>query len=239
MDHEIRKHIILKLIHTPRATYNQLWDKKGESSNFAYHLKQLEDEGVIGKFDEGYGLTAEGRKLSAFIEGDTGGKAELPTPIVIILVRDGDRMLYQQRLKEPFYGVWGPISGKVNFGWNPKDCAIRDLKEESGLETEDIEFRAIQFIKTYENDKLLHHHLLYVFETSQFNGTLIERTHKAQNKFMTLEEAQHVKRFPKDFMFTDMPITDEFFIVESERHMENGEFTGGKIISVQKFKQSP
>jgi ADP-ribose pyrophosphatase YjhB (NUDIX family) len=235
MDHEIRKAILLKLIHAPRAAYGQLWDRNVESAKFAYHLKQLEEEGLVQKYDDGYGLTPEGRKHSAFIEGDTGVRAELPTPIVVILARKGDTLLYQKRLKEPFYGVWGPISGKVNFGWNPKECAIRDLKEESGLDAHQMEFRAIQFIKTYEGERLLHHHLLYVFETSEFSGELIARTHKAMNEFITLAEAKSRQRFPLDFMFTDMPATENFFIVESERFMENGKFVDGKILSVQEL----
>jgi ADP-ribose pyrophosphatase YjhB (NUDIX family) len=236
MDHEIRQKIILKLIHTPRATYNQLWDKKMESGNFAYHLKKLEEEGFITKFGDEYGLTAEGRKFSAFIEGDTGGKAELPTPIVIILVRDGDKWLYQERRKEPFYGYWGPISGKVNFGWNPCDCAVRDLKEEAGLDAQEMIPRSIQSIKTYENGKVLHHHLLHVFEAKKWSGELITQTHKAVNKFLTVTELQVLKRFPSDFIFAEQPETEEFFMIESERYMENGTFVGSKILNLQKFK---
>jgi len=234
MDHEIRKTILLKLIHAPRVTYNALRENV-ESSKFAYHLKQLEDEGVIAKYDDGYGLTAQGRKLSAFIEGDTGGKAEFPTPIVVILVRQGDKLLYQERKKEPFFGYYGPPSGKVNFGWNPKDCAIRDLKEETNLDAKHMQFRAVQYIKTIEDNKILHHHLLYVFETSEFTGELTTHTHKGHNLFLTLAEAKQCKRFPLDFMFTDTPPSTNFFVVESERYMKNGQFTDSKILSVQEF----
>ena len=234
MTHEIRKNIILKLIHAPRLGYNSLRDTL-ESSHFAYHLKLLEDEGLIAKFEDGYGLTAEGRKLCAFIEGETGGKAELPTPIVVILVRKGDTLLYQERRKEPFYGYWGPVSGKVNFGWNPKDCAIRDLKEETNLEASDMTFRAVQYIKTIEDGKILHHHLLYVFETATFTGELKEQTHKGYNKFLTLDEARKQKRFPLDFMFTDIPSSDTFYVVESERYMKQGQFVNAKIITIQEF----
>lgn len=236
MEHQVRKAIIQKLIHNPRISYNQMWEKEGDSSKFAYHLKQLEEEGIVAKFDDGYGLTSEGRKLSAFIEGDTGGKAELPTPIVVILAWKDNQLLYQQRLKEPFYGYWGPVSGKVNFGWNPRDCAIRDLKEETNLDAVDMQFRAIQSIKTYEGEKLLHHHLLYVFETSKFNGELKVQTHKGLNKFMSLAEARQQKRFPLDFIFTDVPPGRNFFIIESERFMKNGQFVDSRILRMQQYE---
>lgn len=223
LDHETQRKIILKLIHKPQMTFNELWSKEGESNNFAYHLNKLEEQGLVQKNDTAYALTSEGKKLSAFIEGDTGGKAEMPTPTVIILVRDGNRILCQQRLKEPFYGVWGLPSGKINFGWNPQECAIRDLKEEAGLDTEDAHLREIESTKTYDDGKLLHHHLMWTFEVKRFSGTLKERTHKALNKFMTLEELRSVKKFPGDWSSRYFDAEDTLIFLEKERYMENGE----------------
>ena len=36
----------------------------------------------------------------------------------------------------PFGGYWSPFSGMIEEGEDPKDCAIRELKEESGLDIE-------------------------------------------------------------------------------------------------------
>src|SRR5262245_38161487 len=128
MEHDLQKSIILKLIHNPSLSFNELWNKQGESNKFAYHVNKLEADNLIAKNQEGrYSLTAEGRKLSAFIEGDTGGKAEFPTLTIFQIVWNGERMLCQKRLKEPFYGTWGMVSGKQNFGFNIEECAKRDL----------------------------------------------------------------------------------------------------------------
>jgi ADP-ribose pyrophosphatase YjhB (NUDIX family) len=238
MDHDIRKHIILKLIHNPRLNYNALWDKKGDSNLFAYHLKKMEDEGLVTKYDDGYGLTPEGKKLSAFIEGDTGAKAELPTPVVIVFVRDGNKLLFQERLKEPYYGYWGVVSGKINFGWNPIECAKRDLLEETGLTAHDGTLRYIEFLKTYDNDKLLHHHLTYMVEVTQFSGTLKEQTHKARHAWLTLEEYKKKTRFPGDWALDAVEGNNNFFVFEADRFMDNGKFVSAKIKQQEELKRN-
>jgi ADP-ribose pyrophosphatase YjhB (NUDIX family) len=231
MEHEIQRRIILKLIHTPRSSYNQLWNKEGESNLFAYHLKKLEDAGLVQKFDDGYGLTTEGQQLSAFIEGDTGGKAALPTPTVIMLVRDGNKILCQQRLKEPFYGYWGLPSGKVNFGWNPKECALRDLKEETALDASDATLREIEYTKTFEDEKLLHHHIMWTYEITDFSGELKEQTHKAINKFLTKEELSALTKFPGDWSEKFFEPAASLLIVEKERYLDRGVLVDQKVVS--------
>ena len=235
MDGDLRRAIILKLIHNPRLQFNELWAKQGESNLFTYHLKKLEDEGLVTKFDDGYGLTVEGKKLSAFIEGDTGGKAELPTPTVIVVPRKGNKILCQQRLKEPFYGVWGVVSGKINFGWNPLECAKRDLLEETGLTAHDATLRMIEFMKTYDNEKLLHHHLMYFVEVSECSGELKVNTHKAHHEWLTPEEYKAKPKFPGNWMVDVVLPSKNFFIIEAERHMKDGKFVDAKLINVQEF----
>ena len=234
---DIRKEIFLKLIHVPRATFNELWGNVGESNLFSYHLKKLEEEGLVGKFEEGYGLTTEGRKVSAFIEGATGQKAELPTPTVIIMARDGDKILCQERLKEPFYGYRGFPSGKINFGWNPVECAIRDLEEETGLVAGTTTLKAIEFIKTYDDGKLLHHHIIFIVETLHCTGTLKTQTHKARHEWLTLEEYSTKKRFPDTLPHELLLQDNKLHIFEVERFMTGGKFTSAKMVKVQEFDE--
>ena len=235
MDHEIRRDIILKLIHNPRMAYNELRSKKLPSNQFAYHLHSLENEGLIKKHEDGYGLTQEGRKLSTYIEGDTGGKAELPTPTVVVLVRDGKKILCQERLKEPFYGYWGFVSGKMNFGWNAIECALRDLQEETGLIAKNPKLRMVEFMKTKEGDKLLHHHIMFIVEVDEFSGELVKKTHKARHEWLTLEEYKRKKRFPEKWIERILSDDDKLFIIEAIRYMKDGEFSRINTISEEAY----
>lgn len=197
-------------------------DKKYESNLFAYHLKRLQEQGIVEKQEDYYHLTPEGRKLSAFIEGDTGSKASLPTPTVIIVVREGNKLLCQKRLKEPFFGIWGLPSGKINFGWHPRECAIRDLKEETGLDAKNAELIDVESTKSFDDGALLYHHLMFTYLVTEYEGTLIERTHKAENKFLTLDELSQEKCFPGDWSRRYLGENHNLHISEKERILEKG-----------------
>ncbi len=222
MDHEIRRGIITKLIHAPRLFFNELWGKRGESNAFAYHLKRLEDEGIVGRFDDGYGLTREGRKLSTSIEGDTGGTVRFPMCGAVILARRGDRILAQQRLKQPYRGVWGLVAGKIPFGWDPDDRAKRDFFEETGLECGDLRLRAIEYMTSVEDGKVVHHHIQFLHETWDPKGALIERTHKGKNAWLTPKEYHSSDRFPGEWLFDVALSTDDFVVVRTRLEMEDG-----------------
>ncbi|MDO8660273.1 MAG: NUDIX domain-containing protein [Candidatus Woesearchaeota archaeon] len=189
LEHETQRKILLKLIHHPELGFNELWAKEGESNKFAYHVNKLEELDLICKTANGaYSLTAQGRRMSAFIEGDTGGKAEFPILTVVLFVHKGDKVLCQKRLKEPYYGLWGFVSGKINFGFNLFECASRDLLEETGLIAKEWKFKAIEMVKTIEQGKIIFHHYLLWCETYEPEGALKEKTHKAENVWFTIEE---------------------------------------------------
>jgi ADP-ribose pyrophosphatase YjhB (NUDIX family) len=237
-EHDLEKQIVLKLIHNPSLCFNELWAKQGESNTFAYHLNKLEKQGIVKKNEAGaYELSEEGKKLSAFIEGDTGSKADFPTFSVVLLVRDpsSDRWLCQKRLKEPFYGYWGFVSGKINFGQNLFECATRDLLEETGLHAAEWKLKALEQVKTFDGDKLLFHHYLFHLETDNSSGTLKEKTHKAEHEWLTLEEYKTRDTFPSEKFFDHIIPAEKPILLEAERYMENGKFKGMKTVSVTKF----
>ncbi len=238
MTHQIRKNIILHLIHHTRASFNELWNNQGESNAFAYHLKRLEEEGVVQKYSDGYGLTPDGQSLITDIEGDTGNKTRFPTPTVIIVAQDAKgRILAQQRKKEPYHGYWAFPSGKINFGWNPEERAKRDLYEETGLTAGNIVLRGIEHVKTIDDGTLLHHHTLYVYQATNCTGELIKETHKAKHAWMSTEEFQSGQRLPGDWLFEFILPSKNFFIIEGERYMKEGVFTGEtKAVSVKEYE---
>ncbi|MBW3015634.1 NUDIX domain-containing protein [Candidatus Woesearchaeota archaeon] len=237
MNQDIRKKIILKLIHQPEARFSDLWDKDIESNTFSYHLKKLEHEGLIEKGEEIYKLTTKGQKLTAFIEGDSGDRAALPTPTVVVVVKDDDKILAQKRLKEPFYGYHGFISGKINFGFNVIECARRDLMEEAGLEA-DFEFKGIGMTKTFNNNELAFHHFFHFVLATNPRGELKKSTHKSENFWININDIKNLERFPDFDDVVELLNQPRFFIRENTRFQEDGRFIKSEVTSLRFLEPS-
>jgi len=60
-----RQNILRKLMHDPGITFNKLWNKEGTSNSFAYHIKILEEDGLIEKKEEKHFLE-QGIKAMSF-----------------------------------------------------------------------------------------------------------------------------------------------------------------------------
>ncbi len=58
----------------------------------------------------------------------------------IILSEDNKKILLIKRGSKAFHGMWGLISGKVDWGEEIKETVIREAKEELNLDIEIIRF---------------------------------------------------------------------------------------------------
>lgn len=57
-----------------------------------------------------------------------------PAPAAGILVCDGKSILLVQRRFEPYRGLWVMPSGFIEYGEDVRDTAVREVREETGLE---------------------------------------------------------------------------------------------------------
>jgi 8-oxo-dGTP diphosphatase len=67
-----------------------------------------------------------------------------PAPAAGVLVRDGGRVLLVQRRYEPFRGLWVVPSGFIEYGEDIRDTAVREVREETGLEVEIDSLHAVE-----------------------------------------------------------------------------------------------
>lgn len=72
--------------------------------------------------------------LNMLYSEDIAGKLFLPV-VKVIIINDNNEVLLQKRsmLKEKNPGRWGICGGKVDFGENTIDAAIRETYEEIGI----------------------------------------------------------------------------------------------------------
>ncbi|MBR6388658.1 MAG: NUDIX hydrolase [Opitutales bacterium] len=123
---------------------------------------------------------------------------------VLIFVRnEKGRLLLIERKKEPNKGAWSPIGGKLEMqdGESPFQCAIREAKEEIGLELKESDLHLFSMIseKAYEGST---NWLMFLFDCKKRISALPETIDEGRFKFFAREEIGSLK----------IPETDKAFI---------------------------
>lgn len=92
----------------------------------------------------------------------------LPRVGVAIFVRNGDEILLGYRRSNLGKDTWGLPGGKLDFGEDLKECAKRELKEETNLDVdvEDIYLKGITNA-VFDNET---HYITVLYETENYYG---------------------------------------------------------------------
>lgn len=64
-------------------------------------------------------------------------------PGVAVLVKNGDRILLVKRANSHGAGTWAPPGGYMQYGETPEQCAIRETREETGVDIDTVKFRVL------------------------------------------------------------------------------------------------
>lgn len=66
---------------------------------------------------------------------------EHPGAVAVVAVTENKEIIIIKQFRKPIEEVlWEVPAGKLELGEDPKDCAVRELKEETGYEADKIEF---------------------------------------------------------------------------------------------------
>ena len=123
---------------------------------------------------------------------------------VLIFVRDeAGKLLLIERKKEPNKGAWSPIGGKLEMalGESPFECAMREAKEEIGIELEEKDLHLFAMIseKAYEGSG---HWLMFLFDCKKRIAALPKEIDEGRFRFFTRGEIDSIK----------IPETDKKFL---------------------------
>ena len=217
-----RENILRKLMHKPNMSFNELWEKEGESNKFAYHMKVLEEDELIEKTDSGYQLTHKGKRTSTYVDGSTGRQNKAPLVAVIVVVSNNGKYLLMQREKEPFYGYWGFIGGKIEFNQYILECAESELEEETGLRC-NLELKGLFSSKTQNNNELAYNHQIFIVKGTNPTGKL-KKTREGKPEWVLKEKIKNLKTFPNVHLSIDAVEREGFNWIEADRFQENDEF---------------
>lgn len=200
--HYIQMQILRELLFHPNARFTDLNIADVTSDHFTYHIKTLIKYKFVIKSNGKYMLTNKGKEFANTMDTEKL-KVEKQAKICVLIIgqkkqKGKNFILIQTRLKEPYYGYKGFITGKVRFGEAVIDAAKREFLEETGL-SGNFYFKYIIHEHVYSNkNKLLEDKFFYVFWALNTKGKLIDIL-EGKNEWML--ESEFVKINP---LFYDM-----------------------------------
>ena len=155
MDHHIQKAIISKLMRSERLRFSELQPEGVENKLFDYHLKAVLRSGLVVKQDEGYALSAEGRRLWRRMSESDDWFANLAHSVLFLVIRrqaDGAWLLLK-RSAHPLLGKVGFLHSIPQPDTQVCDSATADLRDRFGLT---CEFSRLGggFLRITEGDEL-------------------------------------------------------------------------------------
>jgi ADP-ribose pyrophosphatase YjhB (NUDIX family) len=224
--HEIKRRIIHHLRYHPGAKFSELKIESVDSNKLSYHLKALEKKGIIEHKESRYILTGEGKKLLNFLSNETAETRKQPVCVVAMIPVDKDKVLLQERLKEPWYGYWLLVAGKIEMGESLKEAIDRELFEETMLEGE-ARFAGLVSSRSYDKDKLTYHIHMYCFKLANLKGKLKKDIKEGKNRWFKQKDVSKLKMHPLDYMiYKKRDETD--WLIEQEEY-----FDGEKLLRTE------
>lgn len=149
--HKAQLHILDALRRTESQSFSQLMKPLAmQSDAFKFHLRKVCDLGLVIKNPTGtYSLTTAGKETANRLSRTSRITRNMPKLSMILVLRRTDangqtEYLCQKRLRQPFYGFWGCLSGPVLWGEELEDAAMRELYKQTGLRAT---FTAVSFFR--------------------------------------------------------------------------------------------
>lgn len=190
--HPAQAAILRHLLFTERAGFADLQRATTLTSDHAtFHIKKLTTENFVTKVGEHYTLTRQGKEYANRMDTDDNVIERQPKVSVVVLVERrneaGEReFLFQERRKQPYFGFWGLPQGKMRWGETVAETAIRELKEETGIDAMP-QHRLLYHVRDYDKTtkRLLEDKLFLCAHATESTGRLLEEFEGGRNTWLS------------------------------------------------------
>ena len=111
---------------------------------------------------------------------------------IMVFNKEGDKLLFCKRTKDPYLGKYNLVGGKIEPGETREAALVRELREELA-----IDVKIEKFIATVEYDYPKFHLTMHTFLCTIAEGEITLREHKAA-RWLSRKELSSVEWLPAD-----------------------------------------
>ena len=117
-------------------------------------------------------------------------------------------MLHRVKKENDYHhGKWNGLGGKFEPGESPEECAVREIKEESGLNVKSIKMKGFITFPIFDGIEDWH---VFVFVIDDFDGELID-SNEGNLGWIPNEELININLWEGDKYFIPWLFEDNFF----------------------------
>ena len=113
---------------------------------------------------------------------------------------------------------WNGLGGKFEAGESPEDCAVREIKEESGLTAKSIKMKGFVTFPLFDGVEDWH---VFLFVIDEYDGELID-SDEGNLQWIPNEKLTEINLWEGDKIFIPWLFEEKFF--SAKFIYENGKF---------------
>ena len=189
--HPVQARVLRELLFKTEARFVELNVLDLTTDHFSFHIRSLVESGLVEKnANDRYSLTSVGKEFANRFDAeqkDIRPEKQAKLGVLVCCVKKEGKTkkyLVQQRLKQPYFGFYGFITGKIKWGETIYETAAREMQEESGL-TGRLTLVGIKHKMDYSQEgDLLEDKHFFVFKVEEVKGNLIESYEGGRNLWL-------------------------------------------------------
>ena len=133
---------------------------KTRSNKLAYHIKKLENQGILIKEKEFYSLSEFAQKIIPYLSSKQSA-----LPVILIAIKEKEKIFLIKRKKRPFLNKLSLPGGRLLVGEEISDSVKRIMKEKFSINAKLSKINSVSLEHTIKNKKKIHSFLL-IFVTA-------------------------------------------------------------------------
>ncbi len=217
-----RMQIFKVLSENKTLNFNSIVKLTGIRSNkLSYQLNLMKEKNFVITEEGNYLLSIEAQRLIPYFS-QIFKKEVGVLPVVLGIVRNGEKILLIKRRKMPYKGCWGLPGGKQISGETIPETIEREVREESTITAQFQRCNGIVYERLKEDDRFKHSFLLIIttLHTNSLNAMEQQEGEVQWFEFNDVVNDKVGKIIPSDLLilkkYTDRESEIEHLIVEEK-----------------------